>query len=416
MTTRLEELDKKALREAIKGAVDEIKDELLTLSHDIHDNPELGFEEHKAVEWQTALLARYGFAVEKPCCGLETAYRASIQLNDSVNDSKGRGPHIAFLAEYDALAGYGHACGHNIIASTAVGAGIALSIALNSALEKALTEGACKISVIGTPGEEGQGGKVYMVDRGAFQDVDFALMMHPSTTSVIGRGALAAQSLTVRYHGRAVHSASPEKGVNALTSLIKLFNSIDALRQIWPDTGRCNGIVTSGGKASNIVPDFAEGKFTVRAGKKRELLAMVEGIELAAQLSAQLTGAKLEMETSPLFAERYPNKVMGERFKANMEELGEPVGYPDPKARVGSSDVGNVSMVVPTIHDYLAIAPETVLGHTNEFREAARSPRADEVVLQGAKGLALTGFDLITDEAIRAAARKEFEDTAAKEC
>jgi amidohydrolase len=398
-----QELDKKALRDAIKGVVDEIKEELLTLSHNIHDNPELGFEERKAAEWQTALLARHGFAIEKPYCGLETAYRASAQLNDPEE----KGPRIAFLAEYDALAGYGHACGHNIIASTAVGAGIAL--------KRALTGVACEIFVMGTPGEEGQGGKVYMVDRGAFQDVDFALMMHPSTSSVIGRAALAAQSLTVRYRGRAVHSASPEKGINALTSLIALFNSIDALRQIWPDTGRCNGIVTSGGKASNIVPDFAEGKFTVRAGKKRELLAMMEGIKLAAQSSAQLTGAKLELETSPLFAERYPNKVMGERFKANMEELGEPVGYPDPKARVGSSDVGNVSMVVPTIHDYLAIAPETVLGHTNEFREAARSPRGDEVVLLGAKGLALTGFDLITDEVVRSAARKEFEDSVAGE-
>jgi metal-dependent amidase/aminoacylase/carboxypeptidase family protein len=210
-----------------------------------------------------------------------------------------------------------------------------------------------------------------------------------------------------------VHSASPEKGINALTSLIALFNAIDALRQVWPDTGRCNGIITAGGAASNIVPDFAEGKFTVRAGTKRELTAMVDGIRAAAESAARLTGAELTFGTSPLFAERYPNITMGERFKAHLEEMGERVGYPDPKARVGSSDVGNVSMVTPTIHDYIAIAPKDVVGHTDAFREAAKSPRADEVVLLAAKALALTGWDLATDEGLRAEARKEFEENAA---
>ena len=395
-------------RETILQAADDLRGEQLTLSHNIHENPELGYEEHKAVQWQVELLRKYGFEVENPYSGMNTAYCASIRFG------KGRkkGPRIAFLAEYDALAGYGHACGHNIIASTAVGAGIALSKAVAASNAKG-REIDCEVVVLGTPGEEGQGGKVQMVENGAFEDVDFALMMRPSTVSMIGRSALAAQGVTVQYRGRPVHSAAPEKGVNALTSLIALFNSIDMLRQIWPDTGRCNGIITAGGKASNNVPDFAEGDFTVRAGTKRELVAMVEGIKQAAHSSANLTGASVEIQTSALFAERYPNRTMGERFKANMEELGEIVGYPYPKARVGSSDIGNVSMVVPTIHDYIAIASEEVLGHTDEFREASKSPRADEVVLLAAKGLALTGWELATDEAFRAAARKEFEKDAA---
>ncbi|MDR1732083.1 MAG: M20 family metallopeptidase [Synergistaceae bacterium] len=384
----------------VEDALEVAREALLKLSHDIHSNPELGFEEHKAAQWQVEFLKERGFTVEIPYCGLATAYRASRSFGSGK-------PRIAFMAEYDALAGAGHACGHNIIASSALGAGIALA----QALSEAKVDG--EVLVIGTPGEEGQGGKVHLVEKGAFDDVDFALMMHPSTQNVIGRGALAAQGVTARYRGRAVHSASPEKGINALTSLIALFNGIDALRQVWPDTGRCNGIVTSGGTASNIVPELAEGRFTVRAGTKLELTAMVEGIRRAAQSAAALTGAELTFETAPLFAERYPNMTMGERFKVHLEEQGESVMYPNPKARVGSSDVGNVSMVVPTIHDYVSIAAETVLGHTDEFREAAKSPRADKVVLLAAQALALTGWDLATDEALRAQARKEFEENAA---
>ncbi|GHS85887.1 amidohydrolase [Synergistales bacterium] len=388
------------MKNNIKRAVDGMREVLLKLSHDIHSSPELGFEEKKAAQWQTELLEKHGFKVEKPYCGLETAYRAARQFGK-------QGPRIAFMAEYDALAGFGHACGHNIIASSAVGAGIALADAADGANID------CEIIVMGTPGEEGNGGKVYLVEHGAFESVDFALMMHPSTENVIGRSALAAQGVGAKYKGRPVHSASPEKGVNALTSLIALFNAIDTLRQVWPDTGRCNGIITAGGTASNIVPDFAEGKFTVRASTKRELVAMVKQIKQAAQSAGHLTGAELTFEISPIFAERYPNITMGERFKAHLEEMGETVGYPNPKARVGSSDVGNVSMVVPTIHDYIAIASRDVQGHTNEFREAAKGPRADEVILLAAKALALTGWDLATDEALRAKARKEFEENAA---
>jgi amidohydrolase len=282
-------------KETIKEAVGAIGGELLTLSHDIHDNPELGFEERKAVQWQVELLKKHGFSMETPYCGLETAYRASRRFSPGVAC---KGPRIAFMAEYDALAGFGHACGHNIIAASAVGAGIALAQGLTEAGVEA------EVVVMGTPGEEGKGGKVYLVEAGAFDTVDFALMMHPSTESVIGRSALAAQGVTAQYRGRPVHSASPEKGINALTSLIALFNAIDTLRQVWPDTGRCNGIITAGGVASNIVPDFAEGKFTVRAGTKRELVAMVAGIRTVAESAARLTGADLAFEIAPLLAVR----------------------------------------------------------------------------------------------------------------
>ncbi len=386
------------MKERILKRADELKAELLRLSHDIHANPETSFEEFRAAAWQKELLEKHGFEVEAPFCGMETAFRA-------VKKSGKPGPVVAFLSEYDALNGLGHACGHNIIAASSVGAGLALASLLD--------ETGGEVQVVGTPGEEGGGGKVFMVERGAFDGVDFALMMHPSTKNIIGRGGLAAQGVRVEYRGRAAHSATPDKGINALTSLIALFNGIDTLRQVWPNSAKINGIVTKGGSASNIIPELAEALFTVRASTKKELLAMFADLQRAADAAARLTGAEVVVEGEPVYAERYSNSVMGEAFKRNMETLGERMEYPDPKERVGSSDVGNVSLEIPTIHEYLAIADTSVAGHTPEFREASLSPRGDEVVLLGAKGLALTGWDLLTDERLREAAKAEYLEKAA---
>ncbi len=386
------------MKERILKRADELKAELLRLSHDIHANPETSFEEVRAAAWQKELLEKHGFEVEAPFCGMETAFRA-------VKKSGKPGPVVAFLSEYDALNGLGHACGHNIIAASSVGAGLALASLLD--------ETGGEVQVVGTPGEEGGGGKVFMVERGAFKGVDFALMMHPSTKNIIGRGGLAAQGVRVEFRGRAAHSATPDKGINALTSLIALFNGIDTLRQVWPNSAKINGIVTKGGSASNIIPELAEALFTVRASTKKELLAMFADLQRAADAAARLTGAEVVVEGEPVYAERYSNSVMGEAFKRNMETLGERMEYPDPKERVGSSDVGNVSLEIPTIHEYLAIADTSVAGHTPEFREASLSPRGDEVVLLGAKGLALTGWDLLTDERLREAAKAEYLEKAA---
>ncbi len=386
------------MKERILKRADELKAELLRLSHDIHANPETSFEEFRAAAWQKELLEKHGFEVEAPFCGMETAFRA-------VKKSGKPGPVVAFLSEYDALNGLGHACGHNIIAASSVGAGLALASLLD--------ETGGEVQVVGTPGEEGGGGKVFMVERGAFKGVDFALMMHPSTKNIIGRGGLAAQGVRVEFRGRAAHSATPDKGINALTALIALFNGIDTLRQVWPNSAKINGIVTKGGSASNIIPELAEALFTVRASTKKELLAMFADLQRAADAAARLTGAEVVVEGEPVYAERYSNSAMGEAFKRNMETLGERMEYPDPKERVGSSDVGNVSLEIPTIHEYLAIADTSVAGHTPEFREASLSPRGDEVVLLGAKGLALTGWDLLTDERLREAAKAEYLEKAA---
>ena len=386
------------MKERILKRADELKSELLRLSHDIHTNPETSFEEVRAAAWQKELLEKHGFTVEAPFCGMETAFRA-------VKKSGKPGPVVAFLSEYDALNGLGHACGHNIIAASSVGAGLALASVLD--------ETGGEVQVVGTPAEEGGGGKVFMVERGAFDGVDFALMMHPSTKNIIGRGGLAAQGVRVEYRGRSAHSATPDKGINALTSLIALFNGIDTLRQVWPNSAKINGIITKGGSASNIIPELAEALFTVRASTKKELVAMFADLQRVADAAARLTGAEVVVDGEPVYAERYSNSVMGEAFKRNMETLGEPMESPDPKERVGSSDVGNVSLEIPTIHEYLAIADPSVAGHTAEFREASLSPRGDDVVLLAAKGLALTGWDLLTDERLRKAAKAEYLEKAA---
>ena len=389
------------MKQVITQAVDAAKEELLTLSHNIFENPELGFEEFKALAWQKEVLEKHGFEVESPYCGLATAYRATYK-------GKGPGPKIAILSEYDALAGVGHACGHNIIASSAVGAGIGIA--------SVMPEIGGEVTVIGTPAEEGGGGKIIMVDNGVFDDVDFAMMMHPNTQNMIGRGGLAAvSSLVVKYFGKATHSSGPEKGINALSSLIGLFNNINTLRGAWKlkEGPNINGIITDGGVASNIVPDYAAAKFTARAYTRRYLLKMVEDVKAAAQAAAMTTGAECKVEVGILYAERYPNLAMGEAFKANMETLGEVMNYPDPLESMGSSDIGNVSMVVPSIHEYLAIAPKSVNSHSVEFREAAGTQRADDVVILAAKGMALTAYDIFTNAALREQIAAEFAKVAA---
>lgn len=375
----------------ISTKVDTLKPALITLSHNIHSNPELGFQEHKAAGFISSLLEAQGFTVERGYCGIETSFRA-------VKKGKAPGPRISFLAEYDALRGIGHGCGHNIIATCATGAFLGLASIMDN------YDG--EISLIGTPAEEGGAGKAILLERGAFDQTDYALMMHPSgggsKANLIGRGGRASGSVTVSFQGKAAHSSVPANGVNALNAAISVFNQIDMLRPTFQMQDNINGVILEGGVAGNIIPEFSKCEFCIRAETMHRIEELIEMIQGCIDRAAQLTGAVPSVEMEPIYAERYPNMPMCEAFKANMEELGETMCYPDPKKQYGSSDIGNVSIKIPSIHDYISITDdETIQSHSADYTKAAAMPEADEVCIKGAKGLAMTGLDILRSQEFR---------------
>jgi len=366
--------------QAIK-VIDALKSELVELSHNIHANPEVSLTEYKSSQFIADLLSKHGFEVQMGLGGLETAFIATKQ-------GKTPGPHIAFLAEYDSLPGIGHACGHNIIATCAVGAFLGTSSVMDSF--------AGTVSIIGTPGEEADGGKIILLEAGVFDNVDFALMMHPSSgTSLVGRGGRAATTVEVAFKGKSAHSSAPGRGINALNAVISTFNHIDMLRPTFQMQDNVNGIITNGGLAANIIPGEAACEFSLRAQTMLDLEKLVEKVKLAAQSAAQLTGATPEIKVHRLYAERYPNQPMCAAFKDNMSLLGEEMQWANPTGMYGSSDIGNVSIKLPAIHDYLWVAPAGVNSHNVEYTEYSASPRADEVAIKGAKGLAMTAIDIL---------------------
>jgi len=390
------------LEQEICNAIDAQKEILLELSHNIHANPQTDFEETKAVAFIKEVLEANGFEFICPWAGLATAFKA-------IYHGKPGGKTVAFLAEYDALAKLGHACGHNLIATMAVGAGIGLKAKM------AATVG--DIVVMGCPAEEGGKGKVIMLANGGFEGVDYAMMIHPNDDSMIQRNGLASCIVDVEFNGKAAHSKKPADGVNALTALIQLFVGIDMQRQLWPDKGRCNGIITYGGSASNVVPDYAAAKFAVRADTIANLKMIMDDMERIGKAAELAIGAQMTFKRGLCSSERYCNLAMDETFREHMADLGMSMRYPPKDLAMGSSDFGNVSMKMPGIHAYLSIAPQGVKiqGHTPEFCVAARSALADEVLIKGAKGLAMTGYDILTKPELQQWIAEEFKKVPVSE-
>ena len=383
--------NKSLIIENIEG----IKNDLIDLSNKIHNNPELCFKEYKAVNWLIELAEKHDFKIENPCGSLETAFKARYR-------NKKEGPTVAFLAEYDALRGKGHACGHNIIAACAAGAAIGLS--------KVIDQIGGEVVLLGTPAEEGGGGKIILINEGAFDDIDFALMIHPGSQNLIGRGGLAAMLLEIEFEGKAAHSSDPASGINALKGLLEVFKGIDTLRSIFEDGTRVNGIITEGGEASNIIPNYAAGEFTLRAKTREHLKSLYDKIENLTEASKKVIGANPSIKKSMIYAERYPNMTIAEKFKKNMSYFGEEFNYPNPDMKLGSSDIGNVSMELPVIHSYLKIVEPNINAHTQEFAAAAKSSRAEEVIIKTSKGLAMTGYDILSDENLSFKILEEFEE------
>lgn len=381
------------MKDAVWQRIDELSKELWDLALRIHANPELGFEEHKAAAWLTEILERGGFRVERGIGGLPTAFRA-------VHPAENPGPRIAILAEYDALPELGHACGHNLIAAIAVGA------ALGLAPFKANLPGT--LLVLGTPAEEGGGGKIKLIQAGVFRDVDAAMMVHPSDQTVVDRGSLAITEVKIEFHGKAAHASSePEKGINALDAVIQTFVALNALRQHIKNGSRIHGIITHGGVKPNIVPEYAAALFYVRSADNAYRDELVEKLRKCAEGAALATGAKLTFtKVGHEYKAIRPNKPMAQVFAKHLVELGYPPE--EPKGWMGSTDMGDVSWEVPAIHPYIRIGPEEIPGHSREFVEAAKSEGARKAMLAAAKALAATCLELWTDPKLFHRVREEF--------
>ena len=385
----------KSLKTELCGYIDRHADEILEISHLIHANPELGLQEYFASGLLCERLAACGFEVRRGLAGLETSFRADYSSGKN-------GPRIAIIAEYDALPGVGHGCGHNIIGACAVGSAAALT--------QILPETGGSICVIGSPAEETVGGKINLLEAGVFDDCDYAMMVHPCAgEGVVGRGGLACCELVFEFFGKAAHSASEHTGVNALTALIGTFNNIAAIRPSFKPGQRLNGVIHNGGEASNIIPAYAKAGFCVRADTLVELKELNERVINCAKAAAFSVGAEMKVECGPLFAERYSNHRMDERYKENMELIGVPLHFPGPGETEGSSDIGNVSLKLPTVHEYTSVTKEKMNIHTTEFAGECGGEGGNEGCINGTKGLAMLACDLLCDERLRAEVNKEFE-------
>lgn len=392
------------LKSGIAAAADGLADELEALSHRIHDHPELGFSEEKAHAWLTDFLERHGARVERGVGGLATAFRATIP-------GTAPGPTIAILCEYDALPGIGHACGHNVIATAGAGAGAALARALGTLPFPG------RVQVIGTPAEEGGAGKVKLMEAGIFRDVDAAMMVHGRCGTQVWRPSLGIIKVKVEYFGKAAHASSwPWRGVNALNAVIQLFVAVDAMRQQLRPDARLHGVITDGGAQPNIIPEYTSAEFYLRALDSAYCHELLRRFEAAAEGAAAATGCRVKaVQDGPMHEPLKPNATMAGIFRRNLEWIDFPEDPDDGEAGFGSTDCGNVSQTIPTIHPYVRISPDGVPGHSREFAEWARSPIARAGMMAGAKAMALTALDLLAAPQALANAKDDFarDDRAA---
>ncbi|MDH5695561.1 MAG: M20 family metallopeptidase [Dehalococcoidia bacterium] len=381
------------LKASVIGGIEACRHQLRELSLKIHSSPELGFQEVKASAWLTQYLEENGFSIERGICELPTAFRGSY----------GQGkPAIAILAEYDALPQLGHACGHNLIAGCTVGAAVAS--------KPAIEQFGGSLLVIGTPAEELYGGKAIMAERGAFDNVDMAMIVHPGVYDAATTQALACLGLEVEFFGKAAHAAAqPEAGINALEAMLQSFAAINSLRQHIKDKARIHGIITDGGEAANIVPAHSAGTFMVRAEDDTYLDELKGKVINCFFGAATASGARLEYQWGEVrYAPMRNNLTLARLFKKNMQSLGRKMKLSDPSKAFGSTDMGNVSQIVPSIHPTVAIAPVEVVAHSPQFASAAASEAGINGLLDAAKALAMTVFDLVANPEIVIRVKQEF--------
>jgi amidohydrolase len=376
------------LQERASEAIENVRDELISLSHFIHAHPELGYEEYESSAALTTFIERHGFQVERGSAGLPTAFRAT----------KGNGDlHVTYCAEYDALPEVGHACGHNIIATSSLGAAIGLGTVADDTN--------VTVTLLGTPSEEGGGGKVDLLNAGYFDDAHAALMVHPFPSDRLEAAVLAVDHFDVIFTGKEAHaSAAPWEGINALDALTIAQVALGLLRQQLRPGDQVHGIVTEGGSAANIVPSRAVGRFMARSLTFERLAQLRQRINACFEAGALATGATLafeelghpfsHLESDPDILAHYREaaEALGRDFHLDDEEAARPTI---------STDMGNVSLVVPSIHPLLMIPTHGAINHQPEFTAACITPEADQAVIDGALALAHTAIAVAVDEKLR---------------
>jgi amidohydrolase len=385
---------------AIDRAVDACASDLLELARRIHAHPELRFEEHKASAWLSEFVAARGHQVERGVAGMPTAFRARA--------GRGAGPRVAILAEYDALPGVGHACGHNLIATGAVGGFVAAAAAAASGNVSG------EVLLLGTPAEEGGGGKIEMLKEGVFEGIDAAMMFHPFDRDLLAHPALASVWITFDFAGVPSHAAlAPHVGRSALTACLDTFRLIDGQRVHFRDGVRVHGFVSNGGQAVNIVPERASCEFSVRALDGQELERVRAIVERCARAAALASDVTVDIQIREGYRDMVNNMALARRFGSHLEALGRRPRERDARIGAGSTDMGDVSHAVPAIHPWLAIVNEgAAVCHERAFAEAAGGADGGHTALVAAKALARTAIEFLVDADLQAAVRAEWTATS----
>jgi amidohydrolase len=382
------------ISKVLDAAVEREREALAKLSRDIHQNPELRFEEHKAAGWIADVLRARGFDVEQGLAGMPTALRARR------GDAKG--PRVAILGEYDALPEIGHACGHNLIATGAVGAFLAAASVVD--------ETGGEVVFLGTPAEEGGGGKIKMIDAGCFEGLDAAMMFHPFDRDILAHPALANTWLMMTFHGFPAHAAAaPHDGKSALQACMDTFRLIDGQRVHFKDGVRVHGYITNGGQAVNIIPELAACEISVRGRTVAEMERVRAIVERCARAAAMASDVTVEIVARRGYRDMRNNLTMARRFGAHLDALGRKARETDDRVGAGSTDMGDVSHVVPSIHAWLGIVDENeALCHQHRFAEAAGSERGLASAVAAAKAMARTAVELLLDADLRRAVKDEW--------
>jgi len=384
-----------AIKDAARTAIDAAAPALFDISTKMHAEVELAFEEFKAQSWQCAVLRDAGFAVEEGLGSLKTAFRATVRSGKP-------GPRVAFLCEYDGLPVYGQSCGHNVVAAAGVGAAIGLA--------RVIEQIGGEVVALGTPGEEGGGGKNILHREGFFDGIDAMMLVYPGMDNIAHSRTVGATRVQVAYFGKAAHAAArPELGINALDALLLAFNGISALRQQLPSDVRVHSIITKGGTLPQVVPDHTTAVLTVRANNAATLKQVIPRIDACLTGAALMTGARLERtwRDTPGRA-LLSNLALARSFERNLQDLGRVTRPRDELSGAWSGDTGNVSWFVPTIQPQMAMTGRDVPPHSHEFHAASVGPAAEACILDAAKAMAMTAIDLISDEEFLREVKAEF--------